>query len=647
MNITLHEVRWVLIAGTFLVVPMLWFLPWWLLIVWICCLFWRWQILRARASFPNSIFMLTLGICVLAATFVTFKQLLGLDAAVTYIVALFALKILELKTSRDAWVLIFLSFIIIAVSFLLNDDIFITVYNFIALSMVLAAMVGMQKSTFYSNPFAAWKVSASLMLQSIPILVIAFVTVPRITPLWSVPTASDAKTAQTGLSDFMDASEILKVTDSNEKAFKVIFEDDVMPAKSLLYWRAMIYENYENRKWYSSRVITGDGRYQVRGEPITYSIIMEPHYRHSLFNLSAAMSWTKDVRNTEDFRLYRIRPVSQIFRYEVISYPAAILDGKLSKSRKERNLRLPKNGNPQTREFARQLQAEFDDPKELVKNVLNYFKNNNFLYTTEPDILGKDNIDDFLFGTKNGFCAHYAESLAFILRSAGIPARVVAGYFGGSWNKSGNFLQVRQSDAHAWVEYWIEGRGWQQVDPTTAVAGYAFTNDLLNDQDNASTTSDGLWSIFNNKNWVTKVVDKWDAVNHKWQITVLDYQQDNQKSLLEKLFGDADWQLIAIITLNLVLVTTGLLCLFIFKPWQKNTSPLMRKINLFERKLTKKYAVTRAKGESMSSFIRRINSQISSEHQQTINELAEYLEQVLYAEQIPNHQKIRSYLAKI
>ena len=84
--------------------------------------------------------------------------------------------------------------------------------------------------------------------------------------------------------------------------------------------------------------------------------------------------------------------------------------------------------------------------------------------------LAYDSVDEFLFDTKRGFCGHYASAFATLMRAAGIPARVVTGYQGGTFNRFADYWILRQSDAHAWTEVWIEGRGWLRMDPTSVIA---------------------------------------------------------------------------------------------------------------------------------------------------------------------------------
>src|ERR1039457_5975328 len=106
----------------------------------------------------------------------------------------------------------------------------------------------------------------------------------------------------------------------------------------------------------------------------------------------------------------------------------------------------------------------------IAERALSYFREQGFVYTLEPPLLGRDSVDEFLFGSKSGFCEHYASSFVFLMRAAGVPARVVTGYQGGDINPVDGYMIVRQSDAHAWAEVWLKGRGWVRFDPTAAAS---------------------------------------------------------------------------------------------------------------------------------------------------------------------------------
>jgi hypothetical protein len=175
-----------------------------------------------------------------------------------------------------------------------------------------------------------------------------------------------------------------------------------------------------------------------------------------------------------------------------------------------------------------------------VGAVLNLFRRGGFEYTLTPPRLDMDSVDDFIFNTKRGFCGHYASAFVTLMRGAGIPARVVTGYLGGEWNPIRQYFVVRQSDAHAWAEVWLDGVGWQRVDPTAVVAPERLQRgiaDLLPDSLSMSAR------FMRQMPWLTDARQRWDAVNDWWNEQVVRFDFRSQVSLLRSLGIDSPgWQ---------------------------------------------------------------------------------------------------------
>src|SRR5690606_25782031 len=130
----------------------------------------------------------------------------------------------------------------------------------------------------------------------------------------------------------------------------------------------------------------------------------------------------------------------------------------------------PAGRHPRAVEMARSWRSQGLGDEEIVDRALRMFNEQEFYYTLQPPLAVDDAIDQFLFETRQGFCEHYAAAFTVLMRAAGIPARVVTGYQGGTLNPVGGYVIVRQRDAHAWAEVWLGEKGWVRVDPTAAVA---------------------------------------------------------------------------------------------------------------------------------------------------------------------------------
>ncbi|MFT3792395.1 MAG: transglutaminase-like domain-containing protein [Rudaea sp.] len=221
--------------------------------------------------------------------------------------------------------------------------------------------------------------------------------------------------------------------------------------------------------------------------------------------------------------LIRRRPVTDLFRYRARSAPGLRLDAALPADLRAAALALPRGFNPRSVEQGRNWRSELGDDGAIVRAALELF-HNAFFYTLSPPLLGRDAMDDFLFGTKRGFCEHYAAAFVVLMRAAGIPARVVTGYQGGYFNTVGNYLLVRQSDAHAWAEVWLAGRGWVRVDPTAAVSPQRVE---LGAQ--AAMAGERGWY---RGGWLLALRNRVDLINRGWNNLVVQFDAQRQSSLL-------------------------------------------------------------------------------------------------------------------
>jgi hypothetical protein len=166
--------------------------------------------------------------------------------------------------------------------------------------------------------------------------------------------------------------------------------------------------------------------------------------------------------------------------------------------------------------------------RAFIDRVLAHFNQQEFYYTLNPPLLSQHTVDEFMFDTRSGFCEHYASAFTVMMRMAGIPARIVTGYQGGWYNSIGNYVLVRQSDAHAWSEVWLADSGWTRVDPTAAVA--------------PSRVERGSFDAFSGRRhmfdyqWLRSVKNGFDILQQNWNEWVIAFDSGRQSSLF-KSFG--------------------------------------------------------------------------------------------------------------
>lgn len=641
------SLTWLLIAQALVIVPHLQHVPLWLLGLWLLCAGWRIQVFRMRLAFPNS--WLKAGLMLVSgfAVYLSRGSLVGLDAGVALLITAFILKLVEVRTRRDAVVLIFLGLFTVVTSYLFADSLLAALYSILPVLALLSALVGLQQSRVARRPLATLKLTSSLLAQAVPLMLLLFVLFPRLEPLWSLPQPSDK--GVTGLSNRMSPGDIAELGQSSALAFRARFQGEI-PPQSQLYWRALTLPYFDGRSWSVQHDMDAPvAQWRAQGEPLTYSIIMQPSNQSWLFSLDVADTEQSDIRLMGDFRLQRSTPVTRSYQYQVSSWPAALRQPLMSRQQQQQYVQLPRRGNQQSRDWAAQLRERYADDDALVAAVLRHFNQQPYHYTLKPPVLGQDSVDEFLFSSQRGFCAHYAGAMVFTLRAAGIPSRVVAGYQGGEINQAGQFVQVRQFDAHAWVEYWQTGQGWRSVDPTFQVAPERIEGGLQEAlQDEAELFQGDFLSPlrYQHIGWINQLRMGWERLNHSWQVQVLGYQRDRQQAWLKQWFGEVNWQTLGLVLVFSAMLVVAVIVLWMFKPWQRERDPVQRILSDFQRVLQRR-GLQRETGEGLRAFAERTAHSLSAEQQQAVERFVECYEQQQYAEQAVDLTALRAALLKV
>jgi transglutaminase-like putative cysteine protease len=386
-----------------------------------------------------------------------------------------------------------------------------------------------------------------ILALAAPLAFVSFVLFPRVDgPLWGQP--EDAHGGRSGLSDTMAPGQIASLAQSDEPAFRVKF-DGPAPAQSRLYWRGPVLGAYDGRTWtrLSPRLLSGNRNPQpptvvLRGEPLRYQVTLEPSNTRWLFALEmpGALPQLPNglVSVSGELELQASSAQRERIRYDLASYVDFSLQAGESLDNAFQWLLLPYGRNPQALVAGQRLRQDYADPAARVKAVLRQFTTGGFVYTLEPPLLGQDAVDEFLYGTRAGFCEHYAGAFVFLMRAAGIPARVVTGYQGGELNPIDGYLTVRQSDAHAWAEVWLPRLGWVRIDPTAAVAPDRVQRSLARALPAPAPFGiEGLGRLLqpDPDSLLAKVRYAFAAANNGWNQWVLNYTPQRQHALLESL----------------------------------------------------------------------------------------------------------------
>ena len=624
------KLAWLLVTQALVILPLLFYLPGWLWLVWGLVAYWRVQMYFGRWGAPGFVLKGALVGASGLGILVSFRGALTTETMVSLLLCAFVLKLLEVRSRRDAQLLVYIGFITSATQLLFNQTPLAAVYCLACIWMLL----GSWRAVYLvagQNLLLGLKRSGAILLHALPIMLVLFVVIPRMGPLWAIP---QQKTATTGFSDSLSPGDIGELALSKAPAFRVAFDGPPPPLREL-YWRGLIMDNFDGRRWRLRNNWEQDektGRSGKASRIISYNIILEPHGQHWLFALATPQtifSGHTATAITGDQLLMARQPVTQRLSYNVSSALAVQYAQPPLLSQRERfiNLQLPAQGNPRTRELAQSWRSTGLSDTQTINRALQLF-NSEFSYTLQPPALGEDSIDEFLFSSKRGFCEHFASSFTFLMRASGIPSRVVVGYQGGIWNATENYLLVSQADAHAWVELWSAERGWYALDPTAAVAPQRIEQGLdmaLSEEDLSL-----VQSPWENSALMRDLQMRWDAATYAWQRWVLNYDQDAQEGLFHRWFGGTESWRLTLWLLGLGLVGAGIFAWTLAaRARQLAVAPETRLIHRLERKL-KARGLIRPKGTSLRDFSQNLED---TRLQQKLLVICNQYEAIAYREQ--------------
>ena len=545
-----RDTLFLLIVIAWVVMPQIGNLPSWCSGLAAAVLLWRGWLAVTLRPLPSRWWRLALLLLTVGATLFTHKTLLGRDAGVTLVVVLLALKTLELRAKRDAFVVFFLGFFTMLTNFFYSQSLLTAAAMLLALLGLLTALVNAHMPVGKPPLAQAAKTAGWMALLGAPVMLVLFMLFPRLAPLWGVP--SDAMTGRSGLSASMQVGHIASLALDDSIAMRIRF-DGAVPPQSDLYFRGPVLSTFDGREWRplrsnlpASMQLTAN--VHVLGAPVNYQVTLEPNNHPWLLVLDATLTKPVvlgfDASMTPELLWLTERPITDLVRYSVQSYPTFRHGPPRHTAGLQDYVELPAGFNPRTLQLAAELRRDpryaTADNAQLVSAVLARLRTGGYSYTLDPGVYGRDSADEFWFDRKEGFCEHIASSFVILMRALDVPARIVTGYQGGEKNALDGFHIVRQRDAHAWAEVWLDGRGWVRVDPTAAVApGRVGTLERLQ-VPRGAIASALLGNV--GADLALNLRALWDAVNNSWNQRVLNYTQGKQLNLLKKMGFDAPSQ---------------------------------------------------------------------------------------------------------
>lgn len=534
---------------------------------------------RKPDSLPGKLLLTLLTFGGVANVVIHQPQIVHRDTGVALLLSMLALKLLELRTRRDLYIVIFLCYFVIITQFLYNQQMWFAALMFLLVFCLTAFLYHLHfaHETVYR---LALRNTAVICVQAIPIALAMFVLFPRFgAPLWSLGISSGS--AVTGIGSSISPGSISELSRSTKIAFRVSFDADPPPVNQR-YWRGLVLWDTDGYNWDSSKMPSVPARevsYAKSGDSITYHVEMEPTQQRWLFPLELPAELPPGSEISSAFEVMRISPITEQTQITMVSFPEHQVT-QLNDFERQRALSLPDNVTPRTRALAQQWikQAGENNPEAVIDLALEHFNMNEFVYSLTPPALTENPVDQFLFESRKGFCEHYATSFVTLMRSAGIPARVIAGYQGGEKNPLDDYYIIRQSDAHAWAEVYLPGKGWERVDPTAAVSPERIEQSV---DPAISPAGAPVQFQIDNDTVLGQLIRQFefgmDALDRNWRHWIVGFNNKRQKSLLSGMgLGKLNMRGMGLVLSAFIVISLALLAIYLMRQQLHKDDPVLK-----------------------------------------------------------------------
>ncbi|MGV3581692.1 MAG: transglutaminaseTgpA domain-containing protein [Methylophilus sp.] len=629
-SLTTAHLHWLLLSlGTVLAIHAI-NLPIWVTVTGIGFGIWRYLLNKKHWALPKMWVLIPIILLMCLGILLYFSFSFGRDASMSLLILMCALKLLETKTLRDYMLIIAIAYFLIGSVFVFNQSVSTFLLSLLPLIVLTTTLIQTSLPQVYRGIFA-FKLAGKMLLQALPLMLVLFILFPRLPgPVWGL--SRDANNSMTGLNDQLELGDVGNLTKNSSVAFRVQFERNIPPSHQL-YWRGPVLWQQSKNKWLvsSDHARLKQESLDIEGAAVDYTITLEPHNRLWLLMLDMPSTIPDIAKLRHDYTAIASKPVRSRIRYQVTSHPQYILSKALDIHERNMALKIDKNDNPKSVALANSWSHLTHE--QIINQALQLFNQQAFIYTLKPPPLHQHAIDEFLFTTKKGFCEHYASSFVYLMRAAGVPARIITGYQGGELNPNGNYLIVRQSDAHAWAEVWLQDKGWVRIDPTAAVSPERIEQGI----EEAVSEADELpMMVRQNYPWIKSAYLNWDYLNNGWNQWILGYDDQKQLDFLKKLSGKNlsmyDIAIGMITAIILVILITALILL-------RKTSPKLSPVELIYAQYLRKLRTIDLQprlGEGAQSFAYRTADRLP-EQQSIIMEIAKRYNALQYSKQPPVH----------
>lgn len=609
-----------------------------------------WIYLKRQQPFPKiGTFLLT--VLALGSIYLSYQSFIGVEAGVAVLSTFLFAKSLESKNRRDLIILFNFALFVAASSFLYSQSFGMAIVIVLCLISCLIGLYRIQTSEFEQEPTTQRaalqqdaKHVAKFILYAIPFFLLLFIFFPRLPPLWHIPIPENK--GVTGISDSMSPGDIAELSQSSALAFRIIGDVSKLPPRSELYWRALVLDEYDGQRWTSSFVNQQPlMRQPMDTSPVptgwNYQYLAADPSVFWIMGLEKSIPVERRYYNRQDWSIVprrltqRVEPIP--LQWIGTQYDPQAVGQYLARI----NTQVQRRLDPRAQQLAQRLYTQSaEDPRRYVQNVLNWYQQNNFVYTLKPGQLGQNRIDEFLFNSRQGFCEHYASSFVMLMRYVGIPARVVTGYQGGELAPDRKSWEVRQLDAHAWTEVWLDQK-WQRFDPTAMIAPQRIDGGMQNllSQDERVWSNNSTWTSQNNQ-WMTKMRVWSDYASYQWQSKVVGYNAESQQNWLSKLGLSSVYSSIVVLLGSIALLILAYILRIYLKARQAQ-SPFDRAIQQLNQSLADD--LKKQPAETFHHWMQRLSQQVKIENQSAFIEAIRIFEKYLYSGAELTDQELKKF----
>lgn len=545
--ISRRDLGWLCGCLLFVIAPHALRVPWWLTLFAMCLFGWRVYLAMDNRRLPSVWLLIGVAALGMIAVAIEYRTLFGRSSGIALLMMLAGLKLLEMRTHRDATMVVFLCYFLILTNFLFTQSIPTALVMCGALVAITGALVSFSAPQL--KALASLRVSGLLLAHAVPIGLVLFLLFPRVQgPLWGMP--QDAYSGISGLSDTMTPGNLAQLSLSDATAFRALFKGPV-PSPRQLYWRGPVLWDFDGRTWRTGPRKSRAADEVAGGEStFEYTVVLEPHNRNWLFALETVATLPPDSWLSNDGQVLSKTEVRRRIRYEMTSIAGGHRTSPETPGSLARATMLPRGYNPRALALVAQWRRTISGDEAMIAHAIAWLRAQNYVYTLLPPLLGRDSVDEFLFDAKRGFCEHFASAFVVLMRAAGVPARVVTGYLGGDFNPRDGYVTVRQAEAHAWAEVYVAARGWIRIDPTAVSVPGRIESGMAG----AVPSGDPVpFLMRSDVAWLRSLRYNWEALTNQWNLWVLGYNTERQRDFLSRIgLTDADWKDLATLLVSIL-----------------------------------------------------------------------------------------------